>query len=688
MEDTYAAIPVTDSNPRLGFYAVFDGHGKQGKLAAAIAAEVMKRSMEKRLAGLRCRLKKHASSSSLCASSSNPSPPHSPASAPLRTRRSTGPSVTTVSIDAVSIDAVPPMSPVSPVSSKSRTMPLPSPAAYAAGLCVMSPVVVVRSRPASPALSVSPLLSTPSHGIPLFTPAKSPRAHPPILPRQASQPRTVQGRRRFDFALSDALSDRPRTTRPMTTRGFDFSMEHIPAREHNRASSVVFSQSTYLRQKQQPVGELFLVRQPMMLDDAEEKGIRSIEDSVPEATEQEEEGTVERITMTRRQERAQSAGIAGMSIPQGNSDDTGWTAPLSPMSVSWPKVDGKTSVSLVSLATPLSKSCFDLASPPNSERTLRSERSFSRSSPARSRTGSPARSRTSTRSRTSIGSRNGSTSTMQTPWSGGQQQRKDRIRSLSSNDGVAHVVPTGLRSRRATKITHSLSVDTSTSPNGLRLCTEVDEAFETGLQETLPTWLRQECEEVRQMLVTSFDKAHKECLELVEHGGTTGCCAVVMDDAVIVGNVGDCRCVMSRSGVAIELSSDHRPDRADEKARIEAKGGQVIFWGSWRVEGVLNLSRSLGDRKWTHLVGAEPELTTTEICDDDEFLILASDGVWGVLSSQQAVDEVHWYTTHGFQAEAADRLVQLALSKGSNDNCVVCLVCLPGLSRRRAKSIS
>lgn len=46
---------------------------------------------------------------------------------------------------------------------------------------------------------------------------------------------------------------------------------------------------------------------------------------------------------------------------------------------------------------------------------------------------------------------------------------------------------------------------------------------------------------------------------------------------------------------ATELTDDHHPDRKDEKARIKAAGGSVILWGVPRVNGVLALSRSIGD---------------------------------------------------------------------------------------------
>eukprot|EP00349_Pseudokeronopsis_sp_Brazil_P001236 CAMPEP_0202956384 /NCGR_PEP_ID=MMETSP1396-20130829/887_1 /ASSEMBLY_ACC=CAM_ASM_000872 /TAXON_ID= /ORGANISM="Pseudokeronopsis sp., Strain Brazil" /LENGTH=214 /DNA_ID=CAMNT_0049673365 /DNA_START=18 /DNA_END=662 /DNA_ORIENTATION=+ len=77
--------------------------------------------------------------------------------------------------------------------------------------------------------------------------------------------------------------------------------------------------------------------------------------------------------------------------------------------------------------------------------------------------------------------------------------------------------------------------------------------------------------------------------------GCTACVALITDTEIICANSGDSRCVLSDSGKAIELSTDHKPDLSTEKARIEKAGG---FVEDNRVKGVLNLSRSLGDLEY------------------------------------------------------------------------------------------
>lgn len=118
--------------------------------------------------------------------------------------------------------------------------------------------------------------------------------------------------------------------------------------------------------------------------------------------------------------------------------------------------------------------------------------------------------------------------------------------------------------------------------------------------------------------------------------GSTAVVAVVTADKVIIANCGDSRAVLCRSGKAIPLSSDHKPDRPDELNRIEEAGGRVIYWDGPRVLGVLAMSRAIGDNYLKPYVSSEPEVTVTDRMDEDDFLILASDGLWDVVSNDTA----------------------------------------------------
>lgn len=119
--------------------------------------------------------------------------------------------------------------------------------------------------------------------------------------------------------------------------------------------------------------------------------------------------------------------------------------------------------------------------------------------------------------------------------------------------------------------------------------------------------------------------------------GSTAVVAVVTPEKIIVSNCGDSRAVLCRNGVAIPLSSDHKPDRPDELSRIEEAGGRVIYWDGPRVLGVLAMSRAIGDNYLKPYVIPNPEVTVIDRISDDECLILASDGLWDVVSNETAV---------------------------------------------------
>jgi protein phosphatase 1L len=75
--------------------------------------------------------------------------------------------------------------------------------------------------------------------------------------------------------------------------------------------------------------------------------------------------------------------------------------------------------------------------------------------------------------------------------------------------------------------------------------------------------------------------------------------------------------------------------REDEVKRITDLGGRVIFWGRWRVEGVLAVSRGIGDAKLKPYVTSEPEVTEKDLEEQDLFLVIASDGLWDVMQNEE-----------------------------------------------------
>lgn len=99
-------------------------------------------------------------------------------------------------------------------------------------------------------------------------------------------------------------------------------------------------------------------------------------------------------------------------------------------------------------------------------------------------------------------------------------------------------------------------------------------------------------------------------------------------------------------GKAVELSQDHKPDLQQEKTRIEKAGG---FVEENRVKGVLNLSRSMGDMEYKsdpslnveqQMITVVPEIKIHKVQKGNEFIVVACDGIWDCLTSQECINLV------------------------------------------------
>lgn len=135
-------------------------------------------------------------------------------------------------------------------------------------------------------------------------------------------------------------------------------------------------------------------------------------------------------------------------------------------------------------------------------------------------------------------------------------------------------------------------------------------------------------------------------------GRDSGCTCILalyqkVKKQVLAANIGDSRCVISRAGLAIDMSFDHKPEDEIELKRIIKAGGFLTDDG--RVKGGLNLSRAFGDHMYKdntklelkdQMITAFPDIKYHNVTDEDEFMILACDGIWNVMTNQEAVDFV------------------------------------------------
>jgi len=292
-------------------------------------------------------------------------------------------------------------------------------------------------------------------------------------------------------------------------------------------------------------------------------------------------------------------------------------------------------------------------------------------------------------------------------WQGGKEVQEDRyvlnisLRSADGRDVVGFAVLDGHSgSRCVDQLVERLPVH-------LQACL----ASQAGLsEESLRRAVAEACAATDQEFLA---RARQE--ELMD-GSTMILGLVFPDDSakslrppgscrLLMSNIGDSRAVLCRAAAdgrlsALRLSADHKPDRPDERQRIEARGGIVDFHGAWRVlvpsqvafggrrlaRWGLAVSRSFGDLLLKEperfgcgqvapggLVVAEPEQHAVDLDpDSDRFLVLASDGVWDVLRDEDATAVC---ASQAGPELAAYTLVRHAFAAGSGDNLTALAVC-------------
>jgi protein phosphatase 1L len=159
--------------------------------------------------------------------------------------------------------------------------------------------------------------------------------------------------------------------------------------------------------------------------------------------------------------------------------------------------------------------------------------------------------------------------------------------------------------------------------------------------------------------------------QVADRGTESGAAAATLylhKKGFLAANAGDVRIVLKDGGHAKALTTDHKPDLPEEMARIEALGGSVISLDVPRVEGFLAMSRALGDTPLKPFVTPEPRIVEGVLGRKDDLAIIASDGLWDVLTSDQAVALAH---RAGEPEEAARVLRAAATERGSADNITV-----------------
>ncbi|CAN4092475.1 unnamed protein product [Withania somnifera] len=176
----------------------------------------------------------------------------------------------------------------------------------------------------------------------------------------------------------------------------------------------------------------------------------------------------------------------------------------------------------------------------------------------------------------------------------------------------------------------------------------------------------------RPAITKAYEKTDRTILSnSLGRGGSTAVTAILINGLRLwVANVGDSRAVISRGGQAIQMTIDHEPNT--ERGSIEDRGGFVSNMPGdvARVNGQLAVSRAFGDKSLKSHLRSDPDILDMHIDVNCDVLILASDGLWKVMSNQEAVDVARRFKD---PQKAAKELTAEALKRDSKDDisCVV-----------------
>ncbi|KAJ0988415.1 hypothetical protein J5N97_006771 [Dioscorea zingiberensis] len=172
----------------------------------------------------------------------------------------------------------------------------------------------------------------------------------------------------------------------------------------------------------------------------------------------------------------------------------------------------------------------------------------------------------------------------------------------------------------------------------------------------------------------AYDKTDKAILSHspdLGRGGSTAVTAILIDGTKLyVANVGDSRAVLAKGRQVIQMSVDHEP--STERGSIETRGGFVSNMPGDvpRVNGQLAVSRAFGDKSLKSHLRSDPDIRHEDVDSDTELLILASDGLWKVMSNEDAVDIARKCKD---SQSAAKQLTTVALDRDSKDD-ISCIV--------------
>mmetsp|Transcript_22700 Transcript_22700/g.42675 ORF Transcript_22700/g.42675 Transcript_22700/m.42675 type:complete len:331 (-) Transcript_22700:56-1048(-) len=171
--------------------------------------------------------------------------------------------------------------------------------------------------------------------------------------------------------------------------------------------------------------------------------------------------------------------------------------------------------------------------------------------------------------------------------------------------------------------------------------------------------------------------------------GSTGISAYITEKDIVTAGLGDSRIILCKKGEIVQLTNDHKPGDLVETARICQAGGSVR---RGRINGQLAVSRSFGDffykgdetkDQLSQMISPEPDVRVYKRdLENDQFIILACDGIWDVISNKDACYFVGELLAEGIELESiCKKLLDYCLLANSKDNMTLIICVFPGASQ-------
>ncbi|KAH9493323.1 Protein phosphatase 1E [Dermatophagoides farinae] len=164
-------------------------------------------------------------------------------------------------------------------------------------------------------------------------------------------------------------------------------------------------------------------------------------------------------------------------------------------------------------------------------------------------------------------------------------------------------------------------------------------------------------------------RLREDGVDKLKPSGTTALCALIEDNKTVY------LAWAVRNGCHEEIMLPHKPDMESERIRIQDQGGLVIYMDTWRVNGILSVTRAIGDPEHKALIIADPSFSSFEIDQSLDFLVLGCDGLFDHLNGQDITSHVFEYLCKNENndpetviAGVSAYLSEQAIQEGSGDN--------------------